>query len=122
MNEPLANDPLANDAAAPDTSYYPGAYAASDPERLAVVMAESGASMTYAELEDHANRLSHLFRSSGLQPGDHVAFCFENRVEFGEIVVRKGLITQISDQFKKVSFCLFVHAEIPSFSRRVLIQ
>ena len=82
MNEPLANDPLANDAAAPDTSYYPGAYAASDPERLAVVMAESGASMTYAELEDHANRLSHLFRSSGLQPGDHVAFCFENRVEY----------------------------------------
>ncbi len=60
---------------------YPGAHLALHGAKPAVVMAESGGSMSYAELDAFANRLARLFRSLGLQPGAHVAFCVENRLE-----------------------------------------
>ena len=49
-------------------------------------MADSGSSQTFAELDAGANRLSQLFRSVGLQPGDHVALCLENHPRFLEIL------------------------------------
>ncbi|MFT7474171.1 MAG: long-chain acyl-CoA synthetase [Verrucomicrobiales bacterium] len=49
-------------------------------------MADSGALLTYSELDAIANQLSHWFRSIGLQTGDHVAFCMENRLEYLPIV------------------------------------
>ena len=61
---------------------YPGTWAERTPEKPAVIMAESGEVMTYRELDDFSNRLSQLFRSAGLRPGDHVAFCLENRLEY----------------------------------------
>ena len=60
---------------------YPGAHLSSHGAKPAVVMFESGAAMSYAELDAFANRLARLFRSLGLQPGAHVAFCVENRLE-----------------------------------------
>jgi long-chain acyl-CoA synthetase len=57
---------------------YPGAHVATTPDKPAVVMARSGQTITYRELDEEANRASHLFRSLGLAPGDHVAFCLEN--------------------------------------------
>ncbi len=61
---------------------YPGAFAETRPDHPAVIMATDGQVITYRELDDHANRLSQLFRSVGLQPGDHVAFCLENHPNF----------------------------------------
>jgi long-chain acyl-CoA synthetase len=61
---------------------HPGTWAERTPDKPAVVMAETGQAVSYAELEDAANRLSQLFRAAGLQPGDHVSFCMENRPEF----------------------------------------
>ena len=65
---------------------YPGAHAARNPDKPAVVIAETGWTQTFAELDAAANRLSRLLRSIGLQPGDHVAFCLENHPRFMEIV------------------------------------
>jgi acyl-CoA synthetase (AMP-forming)/AMP-acid ligase II len=45
-------------------------------------MGTSGETVSYAELDREANRVSHLFRSLGLRPGDHVAFCLENHPRF----------------------------------------
>jgi long-chain acyl-CoA synthetase len=45
-------------------------------------MGASGQVITYAELDAEANQVSHLFRSLGLRPGDHVAFCLENHPRF----------------------------------------
>ena len=59
---------------------YPGSIAANHPDQPAIVMAGSGETITYAELDAEANRVSQLLRSLGLQPGDHVAFCLENHV------------------------------------------
>jgi long-chain acyl-CoA synthetase len=61
---------------------FPGTYAATTPDKPAQIMAGTGQVTTYGELDAEANRASHLFRSLGLQPGDHVAFCLENHPRF----------------------------------------
>ncbi|MEM7139639.1 MAG: AMP-binding protein [Actinomycetota bacterium] len=61
---------------------YPGAHAAVRPDQPAIVMAATGEAVTYAQLDDEANRLSNVFRDMGLQPGDHIAFCMENHPRF----------------------------------------
>jgi len=61
---------------------FPGAFAATDPDKPAVVMAGSGEVVTYAQLDAEANQLSHVLRAAGLQPGDHVALCLENSAHF----------------------------------------
>ena len=62
--------------------FHPGVVAERAPDRAAVIMATSGEAITFRELDDAANRLSQLFRAAGLERGDHVAFCMENRLEF----------------------------------------
>ena len=64
---------------------YPGAHARTSPDHPAVVMAGSGEVITYAQLDDGANRLSRVFHDVGLRPGDHIAFCMENHPRFLEI-------------------------------------
>ncbi len=66
----------------PPNAWLPGTWAERTPDKPAVIMAGSGESISYRELEAAANRLSHLFRGAGLEPGDHVAFCMENRIEY----------------------------------------
>ena len=65
---------------------YPGTFAATTPDKAAVIMASTGQVITYAELDAEANRLSHLFRAAGLQAGDHVALCLENHPRFLSII------------------------------------
>ena len=61
---------------------YPGHHAATTPDKPAVVLASSGQVITYAELDDEANRVAQVFHAAGLRPGDHVAFCLENHPRF----------------------------------------
>ena len=64
-------------------------------EKPAVIIAESGALLTYRELDEQSNRIAHLFRAHGLVPGDHVAILMENRVELLPLVFaaqRAGLL------------------------------
>jgi long-chain acyl-CoA synthetase len=61
---------------------HPGAFAAVTPDKPAVIMAGSGRVVTYRELDEESNRLAHLFRATGLRPGDHVAFMLENHPLF----------------------------------------
>ena len=61
---------------------YPGAHAAANPDKPALIMAGSGETVTYAQLDADANRVSRLFREAGLAPGDHVAWCLENHRNF----------------------------------------
>ncbi|MDP1820717.1 MAG: AMP-binding protein [Acidimicrobiales bacterium] len=61
---------------------FPGTFAATTPDKPAVITAGTGQVITYAELDAEANQLSRLFRSAGLQPGDHIALCMENHPRF----------------------------------------
>lgn len=64
---------------------HPLLYARTSPNKAAVVMAESGETLTFRELEERANQLAHLLRSIGLRRGDRVAAMLENCFEMFEI-------------------------------------
>ena len=42
--------------------------------------------VTYRQLDEEANRLSHVLRGAGLEPGDHVALCLENSARFLPVI------------------------------------
>src|SRR5437016_6892505 len=58
-----------------------GQIAAEQPGKAAVMMAGSGQTITFAELDAAANRLAHVLHEAGLRPGDNIAFMLENRWE-----------------------------------------
>jgi long-chain acyl-CoA synthetase len=61
---------------------YPGVFAKSDPEKLALIMSDTGESMTYSEMHSYAERMANLLQAAGFKAGDHIALCLENRLEF----------------------------------------
>ncbi|MGE0699697.1 MAG: AMP-binding protein [Hyphomicrobiaceae bacterium] len=63
---------------------YPGKHAASHPGRAAVIMAATGETVTYGELERRTNRLAHLLRARGLTRLDHYAIFMENNARYIE--------------------------------------
>jgi long-chain acyl-CoA synthetase len=65
---------------------YPGAHLELNGDKPALIMAGSGFTQTFAELDAAANRLSRLLRAAGLQPGDHIAMCMENNDRYLEVV------------------------------------
>jgi fatty-acyl-CoA synthase len=79
---------------------YPGHFATSTPDKSAVVMSDSGARLTYAELEERSARLARVLYDAGLRPGDDVALLAENSLHTYEVfwaAMRSGLyITAIN--------------------------
>lgn len=61
---------------------YPRHFAQTVPDRPAVVMAGTGESIGYAELEKRANRGAQLFRSLGIVAGDTVAVWLKNCLDY----------------------------------------
>ena len=73
---------------------YPPAVADRYPDRVAYIMAGSGETLTYSQLDRESNRLAHLFRQHGIRSGDTVALVLENRIEWPVVVaagMRSGL-------------------------------
>ena len=52
---------------------YPTVQAGKNPNKIAFVMASTGETVTYGELEARTNRLAHLLRANGLNRFDHYA-------------------------------------------------
>src|ERR1700683_3042582 len=65
---------------------YPGTHAERQPDKAAVVMAASGETVTYRQLDQRSNRLAALLWDRGLRPGDAIAFSLENNARFFEVV------------------------------------
>lgn len=57
---------------------HPFVHAAAAPDKPAVIVAETGETISYAELDAASNRAAQLFRSHGLKHDDVVAFMLEN--------------------------------------------
>jgi long-chain acyl-CoA synthetase len=64
---------------------YPGKLAKETPDKPAYVMASSGETVTYQQLDERSNRCAQLLRSCGLRPGDSIALCLENHPRLFEI-------------------------------------
>jgi long-chain acyl-CoA synthetase len=81
---------------------HPYIHAQTTPDKRAYIMAGSGETVTYRQLDEQSNRIAHLFRAQGLKPGDHVAIFMENNARFFEVcwgAQRSGLIyTAISSR------------------------
>ncbi len=63
---------------------YTGKHAHLRPLQPAFIMAGTGETVTYAELEARSNRLAHLFRNRGLKRLDHYAIFMENNNRYLE--------------------------------------
>lgn len=74
---------------------HPRLHAETQPDKPALIMAATGESVTYAQLEARANRGAHALRGLGLNNGDALAIACDNRLEFFDIywaAQRAGLI------------------------------
>src|SRR5580698_5978505 len=65
---------------------HPRRYAATCPAKPAVVMAASGRTLSYGELNSRSNRVSRCIRDLGAKIGDGVAILLENHLRFFEPV------------------------------------
>ena len=73
---------------------FPGAIAEERPDHPAVVMAGSGETVTYRELDERSNQLAQLWHERGLRRGDHIAIVLPNHVRYFDVVwaaLRSGL-------------------------------
>ena len=81
---------------------YIGDLAKQTPHKAAYIMAGSGETVTYQQLNERSCQTAQLFRSLGLQTGDHIALLMENNARFLEICMaaaRSGLFyTAISSR------------------------
>jgi acyl-CoA synthetase (AMP-forming)/AMP-acid ligase II len=64
---------------------HPVHHARTDPDKPAFIMAGTGESVTYGQLDARSNQGAHLFRSIGLVPGDTIALFLENSPRYFEI-------------------------------------
>ncbi len=63
---------------------YPGVHAKARSGQPAIIMAQTGETITYAELEARSNRLAHFLRNRGLARLDHYAIFMENNARYVE--------------------------------------
>ncbi|MBC7505101.1 MAG: acyl-CoA synthetase [Sandarakinorhabdus sp.] len=61
---------------------HPFVHAAATSDKPAIIMASTGAVMTYGELNARSNRVAQLFRSHGLMRGDTVAILMTNCADY----------------------------------------
>jgi len=81
---------------------HPGEFAKTRPDHPAVVMAGSGETLTYRDLDARSNRLANLLRAQGLERGDHVALFMENQIRYMEVVwaaLRSGIYVTAINSF-----------------------
>ncbi len=65
--------------------HHPCHHAVISPGKLAVIMARTGETVTYAQLDARSNQGAQLFRSLGLKRGDAIALMLENSAQFHAI-------------------------------------
>ena len=73
---------------------FPGVHAVAAPGRPAIVMAGSGRTLTYAELDENSARLASALHQLGLREGDVIALLSDNTPEAFEVfwaALRSGL-------------------------------
>ena len=65
---------------------HPFHHAAATPDKPAVIVAETGAAISYAALDAASNRAAQAFRAEGLKAGDRVAFLLDNVPDYFALV------------------------------------
>lgn len=100
---------------------YPGHHATAHPDRAAFIMASTGETVSYAELEARANRLAHLLRAHGLKRLDHFSIFMENNNRYLEACAageRAGLYYTCVNSYLKADELAYI---LNNSESRVLI-
>src|SRR2546429_7875435 len=83
---------------------YQETYAAEPRARAAAVMAATGETLSYGDLERRSVQLAHVLHEAGMRPGDVVALLTENNLRAFEVywaAMRSGLyITAVNWHLK----------------------
>lgn len=64
---------------------HPSIHAVTHPDKPAYIMAATGETVTYKELDDRSNQGAQLFRKMGLKTGDVIAIMLENHPRYFEL-------------------------------------
>ncbi len=84
--------------------HHPSCHARTTPDRLALVLADTGETLTYRQLDEGSNRIAQLLRARGLKPGDRIGLMMRNGPEFPQVywgATRSGLhVTLLSTHLK----------------------
>lgn len=92
---------------------YPGTYAKSDPDQLAVIMSDNSETLSYAQLEERSIQLSRLLHDQGLRRGDTFAIIAENSPRYYEAywaAQRSGLyLTAINHHLKPAEIAYIIN-------------
>jgi long-chain acyl-CoA synthetase len=64
---------------------HPANIAEQTPDKPAIIMAATGETVTFRELDDRSNQGAQFFRTLGLKPGDGITIFMENNARFLEI-------------------------------------
>ncbi|MEC7421948.1 MAG: acyl-CoA synthetase [Pseudomonadota bacterium] len=65
---------------------HPITHAQTRPDHPAMIMAGSGETVTFGEMDAYANRFAQLLRARGLERGDHFAVLMENNIHYLQVV------------------------------------
>jgi long-chain acyl-CoA synthetase len=68
-----------------DSPAHPRLHAARDPAKPALILADSGETLSYGELVERADRAGQLFQRLGLREGDTLAILLENHIRYPEL-------------------------------------
>ncbi len=102
---------------------HPRVHAGALRDKSAVIMAASGETITFGQLEQRANRGAHALRALGLATGDALAIACDNRREFFDVywaAQRAGLIlVLLSSRLKRDEIAYIVN---DSSARAMLIS
>ena len=69
-----------------ESRMHPSVHGAATPDKPALIVAETGETVSFAELDRRSTRAAQLFRAQGLKVGDTIALFVENMPEFFDIV------------------------------------
>lgn len=100
---------------------YPGTHVSARANQAAFIMASTGETVSYAELEARTNRLAHFLRSRGLNRLDHYSIFMENNSRYLESCgagERAGLYFTCINSFLKADELAYILSNSES---RVLI-
>ena len=76
--------------------HHPSFHARVQPDHLALVIADTGETLTYRELDDGSNRVAQFLRAHGLKPGDRIGVMMRNSPWFAIVhwgATRCGVFT-----------------------------
>ena len=102
-------------------------HARKDPHKPAMISADTGAVVTYGQLDEASNRLAQALHARGLRRGDHIAVLMENNLRFMEPVwaaFRSGLYVTAVNRYLPPDEIAYIvgdcgaKAVITSFAKR----